>query len=304
MGDEKFNEPLLLPAPSEGTADSRPSHCHNDDQPSKNQSVSSGFDYEVVPADIAHVMRAAANRIREHHRMAVIEVGHELLAVKAQAEHGDFIEWIGRECEMSIRAAQRAMLAAETAAKNDKLSYLPPDGLLALAAPSAPKPVVADIFARINAGERPTAADIKLQLKAAKPPSPKPDKRARQEPAEDRKNEQFEREQADRVEKAKAAVAILIPCLGVQLKEVVELLEGADMLRVRSELCEAHAASRTSSAGISAFIRPRPVYQGGGRSPGKRVRQCGRKRGGRGNGRVIRRVCGGRMTNIVWARSP
>ena len=36
---------------------------------------------------------------------------------------------------------------------------------------------------------------------------------------------------------------ITIPCLGDQLKEVVELLEGADMLRVRSELRELQAAS-------------------------------------------------------------
>ena len=143
MEDQNLAETLLPPPPSEGTADSRPSRSHSDDQPSKNQSVLSGFNYEVVPADIAHTMRAAAQRIHDHHRVAVIEVGRELAAVKEQIQHGEFEQWVERECRMTIRAAQRAMLAAEMAAKNDNLSYLPPDGLLALAAPSAPKPVVA-----------------------------------------------------------------------------------------------------------------------------------------------------------------
>jgi hypothetical protein len=38
-------------------------------------------------------------------------------------------------------------------------------------------------------------------------------------------------------------MTITIPCLGDQLKEVVELLEGAEMLHVRNELREPQAAS-------------------------------------------------------------
>jgi hypothetical protein len=58
-------------------------------------------------------MRLAADRIHKLQRAAVIEVGRELIAIKHRVEHGQFVEWIERECRMSIRTAQRAMQAAE-----------------------------------------------------------------------------------------------------------------------------------------------------------------------------------------------
>jgi hypothetical protein len=80
-------------------------------------------------------MRAAAGRVRHMVRAAYLEVCRELLAVKGQMEHGQFIAWVETECGMSIRTFERVMVAAEMVAENDKLSYLPQEGLLAFSPP-------------------------------------------------------------------------------------------------------------------------------------------------------------------------
>jgi hypothetical protein len=99
-------------------------------------------------------------------RDSVLTVGRELLVIKAQIEHGPFQAWVRQECGLNVRTAERAIQAAELVGKNDKLSYLPADGLLALSSGAA-KPVAEEIIDRIEAGERPTAAEIKRKIRAA-----------------------------------------------------------------------------------------------------------------------------------------
>jgi hypothetical protein len=125
------------------------------------------FDYTQIDVGVAAAMRAAADRVCGLMRASVIEVGRELLTIKRKLKRGQFVSWVERECRLSTRAAQRAMLAAEMIEKNDKLSYLPPDGLLALASRSASEPIVAQIIEQIETGAQPTAADIKRQIAAA-----------------------------------------------------------------------------------------------------------------------------------------
>jgi len=122
------------------------------------------FDYRVLPSTVADEMRERAKRIYHLRRAAVLELGRELIAGKAQVEPGHFIEWVRTACQMDIRTAQRAMRAAEIVGAYDNLSYLPPDGLLALAAKSAPEPMVKEVIEEIEAGERPSAAQIKRRI--------------------------------------------------------------------------------------------------------------------------------------------
>jgi hypothetical protein len=61
----------------------------------------------------------------------------------------------------------RAMQAAEMVEKNDKSWYLPADGLLALSWRAA-KPIAEKIIGRIDAGEWPSAAEIKEEIEDAK----------------------------------------------------------------------------------------------------------------------------------------
>jgi len=102
--------------------------------------ASGGFDYASVPGDIANQMRTAADRVQQLRRAAVVDIGRELIAIKNRIEHGHFIEWVEHECQIPIRTAQRAMQAAEMVERNEKLSYLPADGLLTLASRAA-KPI-------------------------------------------------------------------------------------------------------------------------------------------------------------------
>ena len=130
--------------------------------------ISGGFDYGQLDAGVAAEVREAADRVRGLIRASIIDVGHELLAIKDRISHGQFVAWVEHECQFKIRAAQRAMRAAEMVGKNDKLSYLPPDGLVALASRSASEPIVAEIIGQIETGAQPTAAEIKRRIKAAR----------------------------------------------------------------------------------------------------------------------------------------
>ena len=129
--------------------------------------ASGGFDYAAVRSDIANQMRTAGHRIHHLRYAPAVDIGRELIAIKDRIEHGHFIEWVEHECQMSIRTAQRAMQAAEMVERNDKLSYLPADGLLALS-PRAAKPIAEKIIGGIDAGEKPSASEIKEQIEDAK----------------------------------------------------------------------------------------------------------------------------------------
>lgn len=130
--------------------------------------TSISFDYNQLDGDLAAEIQEAAERVRGFTRTAVIEVGHELLRVKERLNHGQFTAWVENECQLLMRTAQRAMRAAEMVGKYDKLSYLPPDGVLALAERSAPQAAVAAVIEEIEAGGRPSAADIRRRLREAK----------------------------------------------------------------------------------------------------------------------------------------
>jgi hypothetical protein len=124
-----------------------------------------GFDYAEVDKATANDMRNAADRVRGSMRDSVVTVGRELLAIKKRIKHGQFSAWVRLECAIALRTAERAIQAAELVEKNDKLSYLPADGLLALSSGPA-KPVAEQIIKRIDAGEKPTAAEIKREISA------------------------------------------------------------------------------------------------------------------------------------------
>lgn len=136
------------------------------------------IDYGTLDVDIANQMRDRATRIQRLQRASVLDVGRELIAAKGLVEHGFFRSWVETACQIHIRTAERLMQAALLAQKNDNLSYLPPDGLLALASRSAPTGVVNEIIGRIAVGERPSAARIKHQIAQAK----QAEKRASQSP--------------------------------------------------------------------------------------------------------------------------
>src|ERR1051325_9428718 len=68
-----------------------------------------GFDYESVgDAAVAGGLREGALRIRERLSASVIEVGADLLKVKAQLGHGQFVAWVEAECGIKCEACDLA----------------------------------------------------------------------------------------------------------------------------------------------------------------------------------------------------
>jgi hypothetical protein len=199
------------------------------------------FDYSTLSADVANEMRDCASRIRRLQRASVLEVGRELIAAKELVEHGFFRDWVKTACQMHIRTAERLMQSALLVKENDKLSYLPPDGLVALAARSAPEPVINAIIGEIAAGERPSAAWIKRRIAQAK----QAEKRARGSLQEDelRGEEGCEHGQED------AATTELIAMLITwhRFDEFVILLRKADLSSLAQALGNLHDRLATIS---------------------------------------------------------
>lgn len=128
-----------------------------------------GFDYSTIPANDAEEARAAAARIHERNRAAVIDTGRDLLAIKDRLGHGHFGRWLEAEFRMNERTAQRYMnVAAELGDKSDIVSVLPPTALYQLTAPSTPAPVREEVVKRIEAGERLDPAAVDRMVHAAK----------------------------------------------------------------------------------------------------------------------------------------
>ena len=127
-----------------------------------------GFDYGALDSNSAASAQRAAQKIRSGLRaqgLAVIEVGRELLVVKALLQHGQFTAWLEAEFGLSERTAQRYMRVAEVfGAKADSVSDLPTTTLHQLAAhprhrwtPSSParnRPGCRRAWSRVRGADR------------------------------------------------------------------------------------------------------------------------------------------------------
>jgi len=92
-------------------------------------------------------------------REDIIEIGRDLLAVKASLPHGSFLPWIEAEFGMSERSARNFMAVAERyAGKSAIVADLNPTALYALA--SAEPDIQARIEEMIAAGEVVTKATV------------------------------------------------------------------------------------------------------------------------------------------------
>lgn len=125
--------------------------------------LAKSFDYNAIDEIARDDVRDAAVRIKV--RMArtaadIIDIGKDLIAVKSALGHGHFLSWIEAEFGMTDRTARRMISAAQRFDKSDTMSNFDASALYALAAPSTPDKVVAEVVERTEAGEKFTAADI------------------------------------------------------------------------------------------------------------------------------------------------
>ncbi len=134
--------------------------------------ATSGFDYASLSPDLAEDARAVAQRVRAAHvrtMQAILEMGRELSSLKSRLGHGRFGRWLAAEFGAVARTAQNYMLAAERFGDNSEIiSLLPPATVYALAAPSTPEPVRAEVVRRLSQGERLNPAEVGALVRAGR----------------------------------------------------------------------------------------------------------------------------------------
>lgn len=215
------------------------------------------FDYGALSSDVAEEARAIAARVRsrQQNTMALIrETGRDLLSVKEKLGHGHFLSWIEAEFAMTRQTANNYMNVADRFGEECKtILHLPPAAAYALASPSTPEPIVRQVFAKYEAGEKVEPVTIKAMVKEAKDTERAAAKLARLKPAQRRyhRNKEAERQKADEDWKAKQkadaeaaehAAFIVAEALGDRLAEVLSLLEGIALHRFKEALTALHRA--------------------------------------------------------------
>lgn len=195
------------------------------------QATPTPFNYSTLTAEVANEMRRYASSIQRFQRASVLDVGRELIAAKELVEHGFFRSWVEIACQLHIRTAERLMQAAMLVQKNDNLSYLPPDGLLALASRSTPTAVVSEIIGEIAAGERPNAARIKRRISLAK----QAEKRAPELPPQERELEEVKDCEHSQIEAATDELIAMLLAWD-RFDEFMALLRNADLSIVTETL--------------------------------------------------------------------
>jgi hypothetical protein len=99
-------------------------------------------------------------RIRTRGTQTIISIGADLIQAKAAIGHGNFGAWLATEFGWSERSAQNYMQAAKVFPKSATVAELPPTAVYRLAAPSTPPSVRERVISRLEAGERPSGAEI------------------------------------------------------------------------------------------------------------------------------------------------
>lgn len=132
-----------------------------------------GFNYKLLETKVADKVRSTADRIRERVKKTVedvIEVGKDLLAIKAALEHGQFGAWLKAEFGWSERTARNFMAVAEQFGKSAKVADLPIQASAAylLAAPAVPDEARQVAIRKAEAGEEITFAAAKEIVAEAK----------------------------------------------------------------------------------------------------------------------------------------
>jgi hypothetical protein len=121
---------------------------------------------DITLAEHAAVIRVLGKRVVGD----IIEIGRRLHACKEQVGHGGWLPWLDREFGWSADTAERFMQVHALADKIRTVRNLeiPVTGLYLLATPSTPAEVQQAVIERAEAGDAPTAAEIKQMIADAK----------------------------------------------------------------------------------------------------------------------------------------
>jgi len=126
----------------------------------------------LEPQLSAAELQESAQKIKTLRRSATehaIEIGRELLRVKAKTPHGAFVKWVEKSCEFKIRTAQDLMKLAREAETDTKLvALMVPSTLRVYLSKKTPSAVRDTILKRIENGEHVSRNDLYSQASATK----------------------------------------------------------------------------------------------------------------------------------------
>jgi len=126
------------------------------------------FDYASLAPDVRESVGAATRRLRDLERRtseAIIEIGKELLAVKAALPHGKFGTWLESEFGWTRMTAHRFMAVAERFGDLSQIvTSASPSALYLLASESTPEEVRVEFTELAAIGQQVTHKDVKERI--------------------------------------------------------------------------------------------------------------------------------------------
>jgi hypothetical protein len=109
-------------------------------------------------------LQSIAERIKLLRKTATehaVEIGRELLRVKASLPHGVFVNWVERSCEFKIRTAQDLMKLARDVGTNAQLvALMVPSTLRVYLSKTTPANVRRAVLGRLEKGEQVSRAHL------------------------------------------------------------------------------------------------------------------------------------------------
>ena len=196
---------------------------------------------EVADRITARMRRTAAD---------IVATGRDLIAVKAQLKHGEFLAWIEAKLGMSDRAARNYMRVASWAdGKPESVSDLPPTTLYLLAAPSTPASIRQEVEDRLLSGRSINPREIEQRVREARGQKRARNVRSKESGARPEHDSEFQTpaateptiEDRDCAERVYAVVENLRPH---QLQLVAQLLARPGAVRALQLLIEEGAGLR------------------------------------------------------------
>lgn len=225
------------------------------------------FDYTGVPDQDREILQRAAQAIRNRFssaHLSILAAGQLLLAVKDHVPHGGLGPWVEAELGITLRAAQNYMSATRLVQSapepiRETVSLLPAATLYKLAAPSTPSVVWDEVVQAAQAGSLPPSEVILRRLdvavaeqrevarvRKAKPgrsvdQAEKIIRRTRAERERDEQERSARRRQEGDEQRAReavidAALRRLVAGHPEVMLEISNLMDGADVHRIRDTL--------------------------------------------------------------------
>lgn len=123
------------------------------------------FDYQVLAPEVARQVRVSTNLLKSRYENIRVEywrIGHELDAVKALLDHGQWLSWLEAEAQIAERSAQRMIKISQSYTLDEiRSAEITISALTALTASATPDDLRDELLTAANSGQPVTRDDVK-----------------------------------------------------------------------------------------------------------------------------------------------